>query len=308
MHPQRKFSVSILLWILVGLFTDKPALTATHIISPEDNSVYIDQRDPDTNFVSFTGILAASELNENARAVIHFDLAGWAPDSIFQAKLYLYHYRGGNYTGSRAINAYSLTSAFYESTATWNSPWTTPGGDYDNSVTASADVPQALENWVNWDVTGILKNRWNNVANCGFLLKDAVEDAPPPDGPYVRFHSHRKDSLPYLEILTAPTGVEYTGDESTGKVFSLGQNFPNPFNSKTLFRFELSTSARVNLVIYNIRGEKVKTLLDARKPAGTYMVEWDATNQSGMLVSSGIYLYQLRTKNFCETKRLLYLK
>jgi hypothetical protein len=307
MHPKRKFSLSFLLLILVGLVTGAPALPATHIISPENNSAYLDQRDPDLNFVATGGILVVSKLNENARTVIHFDLTGWDSDSISQAKLHLYHYRGGNYSVSRAINVYPLTSGFNESTATWNSPWTTPGGDYDNSISASADVPEELNNWVAWDVTGILKNRWSNAVDYGFLLKDPVEDTP-GSGPYVRFHSHRKDSLPYLEILTEPTDVEYTVDENAGKVFSLWQNFPNPFNSKTLFQFELSTSSQVNLTIYNIRGERVKTLLDARKQAGTYMVEWDATNQSGMPVSSGIYLYQLRTESFSETKRLLFLK
>jgi hypothetical protein len=205
----KKAHASLFLVLLISLLLIQPSIAATHVFRPEDNSVYIDQRDPDINFVSFTGILAASELNENARTVIHFDLDGWAPDSISQAKLYLYHYRGGNYTGSRAINVYPLTSAFNESTATWNYPWVTPGGDYDNGISASADVPEAWENWVSWDVTEILKNRWTNVANCGFLLKDAVEDAPPPDGPYVRFHSHRKDSLPYLEVTTTEQQVPF---------------------------------------------------------------------------------------------------
>lgn len=303
----RRVILFLFLFILVGLFAGELSFAATHIVGPEDNSVYIDQRDPDSNFVSNTGLLVASASDENARIVIHFDLGEWATDSISQAKLYLYHYRGGDYTGSRTINAYSLTCGFDESTATWNSPWTIPGGDYDGSVSASADVPEELENWVAWDVTDILKSRWSNVVDYGFLLKDPVEDAP-PDGPYVRFHSHRKDSLPYLEIFTSPTDVEDVGDEDTHKSFSLGQNFPNPFNSKTLFQFELSTSARVSLAIYNIRGERVKTLIDAKKQAGTYTVEWDATNQSGKLVSSGIYLYQLRTEGFSETKRLLYLK
>jgi hypothetical protein len=307
MHLRRKFSSLFLMLILIGLFTGDPALPATHIIGPENNSAYLDQRDPDLNFVDMGGILVVSKLNENVRIAIHFDLTGWGSDSISQAKLHLYHYRGGNYSVSRAINVYPLTSTFNESTATWNSPWTTPGGDYDNSITASADVPEVWENWVAWDVTDMLKNHWSNIANHGFLIKDPVEDSP-GDGPYVRFHSHRKDSLPYLEILTEPTDVEDIDDENTDKVFSLGQNFPNPFNSKTLFQFELSTSSQVSLTIYNIRGEMVKTLLDERKQAGIYMVEWDATNQSGMPVSSGIYLYQLRTKSFSETKRLLYLK
>jgi hypothetical protein len=201
---RKELQVTFFLMLLMSFFLTQLSFATTYIFRPEDNSVYIDQRDPDTNFVDFTGILVASELNENARTVIHFDLGEWIPgeDSITQAKLYLYHYRGGNYTGSRTINMYSLTSAFNESTATWNSPWTISGGDYDSSIGTSAEVPEAWGNWVSWDVTEILKNRWDNIANCGFLLKDPVEDAPPPDGPYVRFHSHRKDSLPYLEVTT----------------------------------------------------------------------------------------------------------
>jgi hypothetical protein len=208
----KKAQVGLFQIILFTLLLTQLSHAGTYVIRPEDNSVYIDQRDPDSNFVSFTGILTASELNENARTVIHFNLGAWGPDSISQAKLYLYHYRGGNYTGSRTINVYPLTSGFDESTATWNSSWATPGGDYDNSINASAEVPEAWENWVIWDVTNLLKNRWSNIANYGFLIKDAVEGTP-GDGPYVRFHSHRADSLPYLEVITAeqeiPTLTEW---------------------------------------------------------------------------------------------------
>jgi hypothetical protein len=205
MHKNSKVSLFPFLSFVVILIQTQLSVAATHIFRPEDNSVYIDQRDPDTNFVDFTGILVASELNENARTVIHFDLGGWVPggNPITEAKLCLYHYRGGNYTGTRTVEVYSLTSAFGESTATWNSPWAIPGGDYDGTIGASAEVPEEWDNWVSWDVTEILKNRWNNVTNCGFLLKDSAEDAPPPDGPYIRFHSYRKDSLPYLEVTTA---------------------------------------------------------------------------------------------------------
>ena len=62
-----------------------------------------------------------------------------------------------------------------------------------------------------WDVTDLLKHRWNDVTNHGFLIKDAIEDAT-GDGPYVRFYSHRADSLPYLEVTTTeeiPTLTEW---------------------------------------------------------------------------------------------------
>ena len=203
MHCLRNCNPYFFLLILVAVFIGESGWATMYILSPEDNSVYIDQRDPDTNFVNKTGLLVVSELNENARAVIHFDLSGWGVDSISQAKLYLYHYRGGYYSDSRTINVYALTKGFNESTATWNFPWSVPGGDYYAGLGASAKVPEDWENWVAWDVTALLKSRWTQVANYGLLLKDPAEDAPPPDGPYVRFHSHRKDSLAYLEMTTA---------------------------------------------------------------------------------------------------------
>ncbi len=290
-------------------------IAATYVVGPEDNSVYLDQREPDGNFVSGRGLLVASESNENARTVIHFDLEGWSADSISQAKLCLYRYRGGYYSISRTINVYPLTSAFDESTATWNYPWTSSGGDFDNGITASAEVPELpneVAALVEWDVTDMVKNRWSNIADCGFMVKDWVEDTP-TDGPYVRFRSHRyvNDApleLPYLEISTGQTGVEEAGEDEIGGGFSLGQNFPNPFNDRTVLQFELSKPARVNLVIYNLRGQKVKTLLDATREAGRYALEWDGTNQAGGSVSSGLYLYRMRTAEFSDTKRLLYLK
>jgi hypothetical protein len=285
---------------------------ATHLVGPEDNSVYIDQREPDTTKSDKGGILTASELSENARIVIHFDLTGWAPDSIFQAKLHLYHYRGGNYSGTRTLNVCPLTSGFDETVATWNTPWSTPGGDYDNSISASADVPEAWGNWVVWDVTGLVKDRWSYVSTCGFLIKDPVEDTP-VDGPYVRFRSHRyilefPEELPYLEIVTDGTGVEEVQDESSVGGFSLGQNYPNPFNRSTIFEYRLAEAGRVSLLIYNVRGEKVCTLVEAEKKAGKHTVEWDGTNSSGQCISSGIYLYRLEAAESSETRRLLYLK
>jgi hypothetical protein len=280
---------------------------ATHLVGPEDNSVYIDQRDADINKSDKSGILTASALNENARIVIHFDLTGWSPDSISQAKLHLYHYRGGYYTGFRTINVYALTTTFSEAVATWNTPWDTPGGDYDNSIGTSADVPEAWENWVEWDVTDIVKGRWNDVAECGFLIKDPLEDDT-GDGPYVLFYSHRGDSLPYLELVTGQTGVDEAGDDEIRSGFFLGQNFPNPFNGRTVLQFELPKPAQVNLAIYNLRGQKVKTLLDATRQAGGYTLEWDGTNQAGQPVASGLYVCRMRTADFYDTKRLLYLR
>jgi hypothetical protein len=219
MHTARRVLPVLFFSVLLTVFALEVSQAATHVFKPEDHSVYVDQRDPDLNKSDKAGILTASTLNENARIVIHFDLGAWAPDpsEIVQAKLYLYHYRGGNYTGSRTLIAYPLTTGFDEAAATWNSPWTLPGGDYDNAFSASAAVPEAWENWVDWDVTDILKNRFSQVASFGLLIRDPVEDTP-TDGPYVRFRSHRyadefPAEIPYLEVVTTeqqiPTLTEW---------------------------------------------------------------------------------------------------
>ena len=214
MQLTTRIGLVLVLSILVGFCSAQVSSATTYVLRPEAHSVYVDQRDPDVNFVDKRGILVASESNENARAVIRFDLDDWTPDvdSISYAGLYLYHYRGGGDEGSRTIEVYSLTTAFDESTATWNSPWTNPGGDYDAGFDASAEVPEAWENWVTWDVTDILRNRWGNVAQHGFLLRDPIEDSPPPDGPYFRFRSRRYEDetpqeIPYLLLqIGRPSG------------------------------------------------------------------------------------------------------
>ncbi len=316
MHLALKATFLFLLTLCAASSPTARVLAATYVVGPEDNSVYLDQREPDGNFVSGRGLLVASEVNENARAVIHFDLEGWSADSISQAKLCLYRYRGGYYSVSRPIHVYPLTSAFDESTATWNYPWASPGGDFDNGITASAEVPELPNEvvaLVEWDVTDMVKSQWSNIAGCGFMLKDPIEDSPPPNGPYVRFRSHRYVSdapleLPYLEISTGQTGVEEAGEDEIGGGFSLGQNFPNPFNDGTVLQFDLPKPTRVILAIYNLRGEKVKTLLDAVREAGRHTLEWDGTNQAGQSVASGLYVCRMRTAEFSDTKRLLYLK
>jgi hypothetical protein len=79
--------------------------------------------------------------------------------------------------------------------------------------------------------------------------------------------------------------------------------YPNPFNPSTEIHFDLPENAHVELTIFNTLGQKVATLLDEARPAGSYRVQWDG---SGM--ASGVYLYQLRAGNFTETKRMVLMK
>jgi len=92
------------------------------------------------------------------------------------------------------------------------------------------------------------------------------------------------------------------------KKFELGQNYPNPFNASTVIKFDLPQSSKVKLDIYNILGQKVKSLVDEKLSAGYKKVVWDGTNQNGNSVASGIYFYRLQTDKFIEARKMVMLK
>ena len=88
----------------------------------------------------------------------------------------------------------------------------------------------------------------------------------------------------------------------------LAPNVPNPFNSTTQIAYHLSSPAPVRLVIYNVLGQPVRTLVDQFQAAGSYQVQWDARDQRGVSLSSGVYITRLSYPGGEQTQRLLYLK
>ncbi len=90
--------------------------------------------------------------------------------------------------------------------------------------------------------------------------------------------------------------------------FTLSQNYPNPFNLNTAISFSLPAPSEVNLTVYNIMGQKVKTLAQGWFEAGSHTVTWDGTNESGSVVASGIYFYNLNAGNQIVTKKMSLLK
>ena len=89
------------------------------------------------------------------------------------------------------------------------------------------------------------------------------------------------------------TAVLDPEDESVPRSFQLEPNYPNPFNPGTRIRFSLPADGDASLTIYNAFGQKVRTLADGRHRAGRYVVDWDATDESGRAVASGVYHYRL---------------
>ncbi len=102
------------------------------------------------------------------------------------------------------------------------------------------------------------------------------------------------------------TQITSIDDQPTGGLvqqYRLDQNYPNPFNPLTTIRFRIPRNEWVTLKVYDVTGREVATLVDARLPAGTHKVRFNAVN-----LPSGIYFYQLRAGNFVSTRKMVLIK
>lgn len=90
--------------------------------------------------------------------------------------------------------------------------------------------------------------------------------------------------------------------------FALWQNYPNPFNNSTTIRFDSPVPLSGAVTIFNILGQKIKTLYTGSFRAGQNTFSWDGTNESGLRVSTGVYFYSLRTSVFFDVKKMMLLR
>ena len=103
--------------------------------------------------------------------------------------------------------------------------------------------------------------------------------------------------------------VDEWGHGGVPEIFSLEQNFPNPFNPVTQIRYQLPEQSRVSISIYDIMGRAVRTLVSSdAQLAGYRQVVWDATNDLGEPVSAGMYLYVIQAGDFRDTRKMVLMK
>jgi hypothetical protein len=107
--------------------------------------------------------------------------------------------------------------------------------------------------------------------------------------------------LNWIRFLSI-TGVR-DNDSRVVREFQLSQNYPNPFNPSTTIKYQVPKTSVVTLKIFDILGRKIAFLVNEQKPAGTYSIQWDASN-----IPSGVYFYRLHAGSFIETKRMILLK
>jgi hypothetical protein len=100
-------------------------------------------------------------------------------------------------------------------------------------------------------------------------------------------------------------------DVNPGQVpaeFALSQNYPNPFNPTTTLSYSLPKSTQVSIVVYDLLGSPVKTLVNEAQSAGSFQVVWNATNDLGVQVPSGNYIVKMVAGDFVQTRKMTLLK
>ena len=146
-----------------------------------------------------------------------------------------------------------------------------------------------------------------------FIENPPVQASAPLRIGYAAGRSHFKGKLDDILVhnyasvgLTTPIDPER--DFNIPKQVKLAQNYPNPFNPTTEIRFEIPQQDKVELVVYNILGEKVKTLFNNTISSGKYSIRWDATNEAGLSVATGVYFYELKYQDIVKVKKMLLLR
>jgi hypothetical protein len=117
-------------------------------------------------------------------------------------------------------------------------------------------------------------------------------------------------SIDLAFVITADTTTaDFPDDPETAPVhYRLGKTYPNPFDLNTIIRYDSPKTGRVLISVFNVRGRRVRVLVDGEVPPGRHTAVWDGRNDSGQPVASGIYFLQMKARGFSGSKKLVLLK
>ncbi|MFC1898455.1 T9SS type A sorting domain-containing protein [Candidatus Cloacimonadota bacterium] len=146
-------------------------------------------------------------------------------------------------------------------------------------------------------------NLEGNTGDCFWQFSSLVSGQSYTAGVEAVYDNGASD-LATIEFTYMGTGV---GNGIVAKT-SLLDNYPNPFNPETNIAFSVKEAGEVTLEVYNLRGQLVKTLVNDVDEAGDHIVVWNGTDNTNKKVSSGVYFYKMKTKNFTSTKKMILIK
>ena len=121
-------------------------------------------------------------------------------------------------------------------------------------------------------------------------------------------------AIPNVDIMVTayvtdqPVSIKSEDNENIPLTFEMKQNYPNPFNPNTVITYQIPQNEMVTLEVFNVLGQRVRTLVNEIKDAGQYEITWDGKNNSGNQLSSGIYLYRINAGNFVKVMKMILLR
>ncbi|MBN2012676.1 T9SS type A sorting domain-containing protein [candidate division KSB1 bacterium] len=110
------------------------------------------------------------------------------------------------------------------------------------------------------------------------------------------------------EWFMLPTAVAKTDNGTLPTEFKLYNNYPNPFNPSTQIVFDIPKAADVQLAVYNVMGQKIRTLVTGNQAAGQYKTTWDGMNDQGLAVASGVYFYRIQAGDYVKSHKMMFVK
>jgi hypothetical protein len=301
------------------------------VLSPvKDNSLYETTDGSTSNGAGdylFVGRVSSNGGGAKRRALMKFNLGASIPAGATVSSVTLTMNMSKTISGAETIVLHKLKADWGEGTsnagasegkgaaattgdATWlhrsfnTLQWTSAGGDYETTVSGSTSVNGTGS--YTWNSTAQLVSdaqSWvdNSAVNFGWILIGDESAA----GTSKRFDSRENPTAanrPKLTIVYT-TSTSAADRQITPQNFILDQNYPNPFNPSTRISYQLPAAAQTRLEIYNILGIKVTTLVDGNQNAGLHSVSWEAAG-----LSSGLYIYTLRSGAFQQTKTMMLVR
>jgi hypothetical protein len=132
----------------------------------------------------------------------------------------------------------------------------------------------------------------------------------------ITWQVYASDGMDEAEAGNGPRTITFdagyalgVGDElGVPDVFALHQNYPNPFNPVTTIRFDIPQESHVRMDVYNVLGQRVRTLMNGTMQPGFHAVSWDGTNDMGKPLASGMYIYRIQSSKFTSVKKLVLMK
>ncbi len=143
-----------------------------------------------------------------------------------------------------------------------------------------------------------------NTTSTTFELEDLTNGTEYTAGVVAKYNETEESTMETVTFVYTGT----SSDEDITLVTELKGNYPNPFNPTTNISFSLANPGKVDLKVYNSKGQLVKTLVNSEMEAANHNVIWNGNDANGKSVASGVYFYRLQTKDFSSTKKMMLIK